>query len=161
MLESEMLWKTALGLAPLSTRFHWTSGLLFALILFSAGCAGVLINEDTGSNGEYFAEAIKQKKLATLIGMRTWGGAVGIEAHQRMMDGGTVTPPQFAPYGMNGEWLIEGHGVEPDVQIQNMPQEVLQGRDTQLDSAVDLLLQRISEEPMTLPGPPAYPDKSK
>ncbi len=125
------------------------------------GHLAVLINEDTGSNGEYFAEAIKQKKLATLIGMRTWGGAVGIEPHQRMMDGGTVTPPQFAPYGMKGEWLIEGHGVEPDVQIQNLPQDVLHGRDDQLDAAVELLLRRIAEEPMTLPNPPAFPDKSK
>ncbi|MCP4248611.1 MAG: protease, partial [bacterium] len=61
----------------------------------------VLINEDTGSNGEYFAEAIKLKGLAPIVGMRTWGGAVGIEPHQDLMDGGSVTPPQFAPYGLD------------------------------------------------------------
>ena len=75
----------------------------------------VLINEDTGSNGEMFAEAIKIKKMAPVMGMRTWGGSIGIEAHQDLVDGGTVTPPQFGLYGLNRKWLIEGTGVVPDI----------------------------------------------
>ncbi len=62
----------------------------------------MLINEDTGSNGEYFAEAIKRKGLATVIGTRTWGGAVGIEPHQDLVDGGATTPPQFGSYALDG-----------------------------------------------------------
>ncbi len=121
----------------------------------------VVMNEDTGSNGEYFAETIKIRQLAKLIGMRTWGGAVGIEPHQILLDGATTTPPQFAPFGINGEWLIEGHGVVPDIEVQNMPGDVVQGRDAQLETAISVLLEQIKEDPMPLPERPAYPKKPK
>lgn len=121
----------------------------------------VLINEDTGSCGEFFAEAIKLKGLAPLVGMRTWGGAIGIEPHQRLVDGGTTTPPQFGLFGLDRTWLIEGHGVDPDIEVQNMPGDVLKGRDTQLDRAIALVLERIDQEPKALPDVPAYPDKSR
>lgn len=121
----------------------------------------VLINENTGSNGEYFAEAIKRAGLATLVGMRTWGGAIGIEPHQDFVDGGQTTPPQFAPFGLDGTWLIEGHGVEPDVVVDNLPADVLAGRDTQLERAVALLLERIEKEPKVIPPRPDYPVKTK
>jgi len=121
----------------------------------------VLINEDTGSNGEYFSEAIKIKGLGTVIGMRTWGGAVGIEPHQNLVDGGGTTPPQFAPFGLCRKWLIEGHGVEPDIEVQNMPGEVVKGRDAQLEAGLKFLLDKIEKEPMKIPETPPYPDKSK
>jgi len=123
----------------------------------------VLINEDTGSNGEYFAYAIKVKKLATVLGVRTWGGAVGIEPHQDMVDGGGTTPPQFAPIGLDGTWIIEGHGVEPDIVVMNRPADVVAGRDAQLEAAVEHLLTRLRDEgdQWRLPGRPAYPDKSR
>ncbi|MFQ5502153.1 MAG: S41 family peptidase [Phycisphaerae bacterium] len=121
----------------------------------------VVMNEDTGSNGEYFAEAIKLKGLAHLIGMRTWGGAVGIEPHQLLVDGGTTTPPQFAPYGLDGRWLIEGHGVVPDTEVQNMPGDVIKGRDAQLEAAIAGLLEKLVSDPMTLPERPAFPVKAK
>ncbi len=123
----------------------------------------VLINEDTGSNGEYFAYAIKAKGLATVMGMRTWGGAVGIEPHQGMVDGSGTTPPQFAPVGLDGTWIIEGHGVEPDIVVVNAPADVVAGRDAQLEAAVDLLLETLARDGdrWRLPGRPDYPDKSK
>ena len=121
----------------------------------------VIINEDTGSNGEYFAEAIKIKGLAKLLGMRTWGGAVGIEPHQILVDDGNVTPPQFAPFGLNGEWLIEGHGVDPDIEVQNMPGDVVKGKDAQLQAAVKYILQKLKQDPMELPHRPVYPTKTK
>jgi tricorn protease len=120
----------------------------------------VLVNEDTGSNGEFFARAIQIKKLAPVIGMRTWGGAIGIEPHQDLIDGGTVTPPQFGLYGLDGQWLIEGWGVEPDIAVQNLPGDVLRGQDAQLETAIRYVLERISEYP-ELPPVPVYPDKSK
>jgi tricorn protease len=125
------------------------------------GHLAVLINEETGSNGEYFAQAIKLRNLAILIGMRTWGGAVGIEPHQGLMDGAVTTPPQFAPYGLDRTWLIEGTGVEPDVEVQNLPGEVLDGKDSQLEYAVRHLLDKITSDPLDIPPPPDFPDKSK
>lgn len=123
----------------------------------------VLINENTGSNGEYFAYAVQAKRLATLMGMRTWGGAVGIEPHQDMVDGGGTTPPQFGPVGMDGTWIIEGRGVTPDIVVQNMPADVVAGRDEQLEKAVSHLLQRLDDEGdrWRLPAVPDYPDKSR
>ena len=121
----------------------------------------VVINEDTGSCGEFFAEAVKLKGLAPLVGMRTWGGAIGIEVHQRLIDRGTVTPPQFGLYGLERTWLIEGHGVDPDVEVQNLPGDVVRGKDAQLDAAIALLMERIAEDPKEVPQVPAYPDKSK
>jgi tricorn protease len=121
----------------------------------------VLINEDTGSNGEYFAQAIKLKGLAKLIGMRTWGGAVGIEPHQPLVDGGTITPPQFAPYGLDAKWMIEGHGVDPDVEVQNIPGDVLKGRDAQLEAGIAYLIDKLEKEPMKIPPTPPFPKKPK
>jgi tricorn protease len=123
----------------------------------------VLINEDTGSNGEYFAEAIKLKGLATIIGVRTWGGAVGIEPHQDLVDGGVTTPPQFGLLGLDGTWLIEGHGVDPDIVVQNMPADVVAGQDAQLEAAVDFLLRKLQtdKQQWTLPHVRNFPDKSK
>ncbi|MCO6438916.1 MAG: PD40 domain-containing protein [Phycisphaerae bacterium] len=121
----------------------------------------VLLNEDTGSDGELFSETVKTHKLAPLIGMRTWGGAVGIELHQPLVDGGGTTPPQFGPYNLAGKWIIEGRGVEPDIEVQNMPGDVLKGIDAQLQAGIDNLRKRIGDDPRDLPPPPPYPDKSK
>jgi tricorn protease len=121
----------------------------------------VLINEDTGSDGEFFAEAIKILKLAPIIGMRTWGGATGIEAHQDLVDGGSVTPPQFGLYGLDRRWLIEGIGVVPDIQVQNMPGDVLHGKDAQLDAALEKVQKMMKENPREIPPTPAFPNKSR
>jgi tricorn protease len=123
----------------------------------------VLINEDTGSNGEFFSRAIQLDKLAPVMGMRTWGGAIGIEPHQDVVDGGTVTPPQFGLYGLSGDWLIEGVGVVPDIEVQNMPADVVAGKDTQLRRAVEYLSKELKDNPnkWAIPPKPAYPDKSK
>jgi tricorn protease len=127
------------------------------------GPLAVLINEDTGSNGEFFAEAVKVRGLATVIGMRTWGGAIGIEPHQDLVDGGTVTPPQFGLHDLHGKWIIEGRGVEPHLEVQNQPAAVVAGRDDQLDRAIGHLLGRLKDEGerWRIPTVPDYPDKSK
>lgn len=125
------------------------------------GPYALVINEGTGSDGEMFSEAIKIKGLAKIFGMRTWGGAFGIEPHQTLVDGGTVTPPQYGLYGLDRTWLIEGHGVDPDVEVQNMPGDVLKGVDAQLDAAVAYLMGEIRKMPAEPPGPPPYPDKAK
>ncbi len=123
----------------------------------------VLINEDTYSNGEFFSEAIKRLGLATVIGVRTWGGSTGMEPHQNMVDGGGTTPPQFGLYGLDGTWPIEGWGVVPDIVVLNLPNDVVDGNDAQLDAAIEFLLKQLkdSKGKWDLQGPPDYPDKSK
>ncbi len=125
------------------------------------GPYALLINEDTGSDGELFSEAIKIKGLAKIFGMRTWGGAFGIEAHQDLVDGGTVTPPQFGLYGLDRRWLIEGRGVDPHVEVQNLPGDVLKGKDAQLDSALGYLMELVAKNPKEVPPPPPYPNKAR
>jgi len=122
-----------------------------------------VINQDTGSCGEYFATAFQVKQMGKVVGMRTWGGAVGIEPHQDLADGGTCTPPQFAPYSpFTHEWYFEGWGVNPDVEVENWPSDVLQGKDAQLEKAIAIVLDEMDEHYKAwkeLPPPPAYPDK--
>ncbi len=121
----------------------------------------ILVNEDTGSDGEFFARACQLKKIAPVLGMRTWGGAFGIEAHQDLVDGGTVTPPQFGLYGFGGTWLFEGRGVDPDMEVQNMPGDVVKGKDAQLEAAVGYLLDQLKKDPLSIPAPPTYPNKAR
>ncbi len=123
----------------------------------------ILINEDTGSNGEFFAEAVKRKNLATVMGVRTWGGSIGIEPHQNLVDGAATTPPQFGLYALDGTWPIEGWGVEPDIIVMNMPADVVAGEDTQLDAAIEFLLFQLENSGgrWSIPATPDYPDKSK
>ncbi|MBU8871819.1 MAG: PDZ domain-containing protein [Gemmatimonadales bacterium] len=123
----------------------------------------VLINEDTYSNGEFFAEAVKRLGLATTIGVRTWGGSTGIEPHQDMVDGGGTTPPQFGLYGLDGSWPIEGWGVEPDIVVLNLPKDVVADKDSQLDAAIEFLQKQLEKSggQWAIPGPPAYLDKAK
>jgi tricorn protease len=127
------------------------------------GPLAVLINEETFSNGEYFAQAIKLKGLGPLIGKRTWGGAVGIETHQNLVDGGGTSPPQFGLLGLDGSWLIEGRGVQPDIEVENDPVDLLQGKDAQLEFAVQHLLDELQRDGATwaLPEKVSYPDKSR
>lgn len=123
----------------------------------------VLINEETYSNGEFFAEAVKRLGIATTIGVRTWGGSTGIEAHQDLVDGGRTTPPQFGLYGLDGSWPIEGWGVVPEIVVVNMPADVVAGQDAQLDHAIDYLLQQLADGhgKWDIPPVPAYPNKAK
>jgi len=121
----------------------------------------ILVNEDTGSSGEWFAEGIKRKGMAPIIGMRTWGGVVGIEPHQPLVDGGMISAPQFGPYGLDGTWPVEGHGVDPDIEVQNMPGDVLKGRDAQLEKAVEHVLAELASGKWAQPTMPAYPVKAK
>ena len=84
-----------------------------------------------------------------------------MEAHQNLVDGGVVTPPQFGPFGFDRTWLIEGHGVDPDIEVPNLPADVLEGTDSQLEAGIRFLLNKIKEAPMDIPPTPPFPDKSK
>jgi tricorn protease len=120
-----------------------------------------LINEDTSSDGDIFSHAFRQWKIGPLIGKRTWGGAVGITDHGPLLDGGVVFVPEFGTADENGHWIIEGHGVDPDIVVEQDPVAVLQGHDPQLERGVAELMQRLPSTPAGLPRRAAPPVKTE
>lgn len=120
----------------------------------------VLVNENTYSDGEAFADGFKKLELGTTIGTRTWGGEIWLNSSNRLSDNGIARTPMFGVYGDNGEWLIEGHGFVPDIEIDNLPHATYKGEDAQLDAAIELLQKLIKEDPREVPPVPDHPDKS-
>jgi tricorn protease len=119
----------------------------------------VLTNEYNGSDGEAFIEHFKDRKLGTVIGVPSWGGLVGILNGQRTVDNGTVQQSNNAFWGGDGKWLVENHGADPDIVVENDPASMMAGRDRQLETAVEILMKKIKEEPFKFPERPAYPKK--
>ncbi|MBI3123057.1 MAG: PD40 domain-containing protein [Ignavibacteriales bacterium] len=127
----------------------------------SAGQFVLLANENTGSDGEAFIEHFKERKLGTVVGVPTWGGLVGIINAQRTIDNGSVNQSNNAFYNKDGKWLVENHGADPDVLIDNDPASVMAGKDAQLDKAIEVIKEKIKKNPFTFPPVPAYPVKLK
>lgn len=121
----------------------------------------MLINGMAGSGGDMFPALFKQNKLGSLIGMRTWGGLVGISGNPRMVDGSSVTAPTFAYYEKDGTWGIEGHGVDPDIKVIDDPAKMVDGGDPQLDAAIELMLSEVKQNGYKAPDRPAYPNRAK
>jgi len=119
-----------------------------------------LINEDTASDGDIFSNAFRQWKIGALIGKRTWGGVVGITDHGPLLDGGTVFVPEFGTADENGRWIIEGHGVDPDIVVEQDPVEVMKGHDPQLERGVSELLKLLPATRSGLPQQAAPPVKT-
>ncbi|UCE41012.1 MAG: PD40 domain-containing protein [Candidatus Aminicenantes bacterium] len=120
----------------------------------------VLCDEDTASDGEAFAEGFKRLGLGKVIGTRTWGGEIWLSSNNRLTDRGLARAPQTGVYGPEREWLIEGHGVDPDMVVDNLPHETFNGKDAQLEAAIAYLKEQIRLHPVDIPEPPPYPDKS-
>ncbi|MEL7498109.1 MAG: S41 family peptidase [Planctomycetota bacterium] len=121
----------------------------------------MLINGPAGSGGDMFPALFKQNKLGKLIGKRTWGGLVGISGGPSLIDGASVTMPSFAYYEKDGTWGIEGHGVDPDIEVVDDPAKMVDGGDPQLDVAIKEMLKEIEANGFKPPKRPAYPDRSK
>ena len=121
----------------------------------------MLINGLAGSGGDMFPALFRQNELGKLIGTRTWGGLVGISGNPQMIDGSSVTAPTFAYYETDGTWGIEGHGVDPDVEVIDDPAKMVDGGDPQLDAAIELMLSEIESNGYKAPKRPAYPDRQK
>jgi len=119
------------------------------------GPLACLTNEYSASDGDIFPYMFKFYKLGPTIGMRTWGGVRGIRGEIPLMDGGYVTRPEFAIYGLDSHWVVENHGVEPDMVVDNLPELVMAGHDPQLEKAIDYLMQKIPANPTGLPPRPA------
>jgi tricorn protease len=119
----------------------------------------MLINGMSGSGGDMFPALFKQNKLGKLIGRRTWGGLVGISGNPGLIDGSGVTAPTFAYYENDGTWGIEGHGVDPDIDVIDDPALMLDGGDPQLDAAIKHIQGELKKNPYKPVKRPAYPDR--
>ena len=120
----------------------------------------VLCDQKTASDGEAFAEGIRRLGLGKVIGMRTWGGEIWLSASNRLADSGIATAAENGVYGPDGKWLIEGHGVDPDIVVDNLPHASFEGSDAQLDAALQFLKEQIQKDPRPVPKPPPYPNKA-
>jgi tricorn protease len=120
-----------------------------------------LINETSASDGDIFPQRFRDAGLGPLIGKRTWGGVVGISGLGPLLDGGEVTVPIEGTNDIHGNWIIEGHGVDPDIVVENDPADVIAGRDPQLERGIKEVLAAMEKAPMKLPSRPPDPVKTK
>jgi tricorn protease len=120
----------------------------------------VLCDENTSSDGEAFAEGFKRLGIGKVIGTRTWGGEVWLSSSNYLVDRGIATAAEFGVFGPDGTWLVEGHGVDPDIIVDNLPHETFLGKDAQLQAAIDHLRQLIKEKPIPPIVTPKAPDKA-
>jgi tricorn protease len=119
------------------------------------GHKAMLCNEDNFSDGELFVESWKRLKLGPVVGMRTGGGEVGSGGGYRLIDGGSIYVPNYGAY-MDGEWLVEGHGATPTVEIDQDPNEQMAGKDPQLDKAIEILKAELQKDPISIPTHPPF-----
>lgn len=120
----------------------------------------VLCDEQTASDGEAFTEGFKRLGLGKVIGTRTWGGEVWLSFSNTEADNGIASAAEFGVYGPEGKWLIEGHGTDPDITVDNLPRATFSGEDDQLQAALKLLKEEIQADPRPVPPHPPYSDKS-
>jgi tricorn protease len=120
----------------------------------------VLVDEGTASDGEAFAEGFRRLGLGKVIGTRTWGGEIWLSSSNRLVDRGIATAAETGVYGPEGQWLIEGHGVDPDIVVDNEPHATFRGGDAQLDAAIKYLQDEIRAHPVPVPAAPKYPNKA-
>jgi tricorn protease len=95
-----------------------------------------------------------------MIGTRTWGGEIWLSFDNWLVDHGIASAAEVGVYGPEGKWLIEGHGVDPDLVVDNLPHATFLGEDAQLKAAVDYLLEQIRLKPVTVPPAPPRPVKA-
>ncbi|MCH8508778.1 MAG: hypothetical protein LAT64_08420 [Phycisphaerales bacterium] len=121
------------------------------------GPKAMLINGNAGSGGDMFPWLFRHNEIGKLIGTRTWGGLIGITGVPGLIDGGYTAVPTFGFYTTEGRWSIEGYGVDPDIEVIADPSKFVDGRDPQLDAAIEHLLAEIDANPYQRPESPADP----
>ncbi len=126
----------------------------------SFGPKAMLINGWSGSGGDCFPFYFKQSKLGPLVGQRTWGGLIGMTGVPALVDGGAVTVPTFGIYSKDGEWIIEGYGVAPDVEVVDDPGLMARGGDSQLERGVAEVMKSLRKNPPATVKKPKYPDRA-
>jgi tricorn protease len=119
------------------------------------------MDQYSASDGDIFPYRFQKMKIGKTIGRRSWGGVVGIRGPLPFVDGGTLHRPEFANYDLEGKtWPIEGHGVDPDIEVYNSPADEFKGIDKQLDKAIEVILEDLKSR-KDIPAPPPYPKKNK
>ena len=127
----------------------------------SAGIFGpkvMLVNEYSGSGGDLLPWMFKRAKLGPVVGKRTWGGLVGIGGYPPLIDGGSVTAPHFGFWSPEGKWEVENYGTPVDVEVDLDPKAWREGRDPQLERAVELAMAELKRNPPPTLAKPAFPD---
>jgi tricorn protease len=144
-----MFWNQREGQAP-----SWNMQYAFR------GHLVVICDAATASDGEAFAEGFRRLGLGKVIGQRTWGGEIWLSSSNVLVDQGIASAAEFGVYGPEGTWLIEGHGVDPDIVVDNPPHATFKGEDAQLEAAIKHLEQLVKEKPIPPALPPSFPDKA-
>jgi tricorn protease len=126
-----------------------------------AGPKAMLANAWSGSGGDCFPWLFRENKLGPVIGTRTWGGLIGMTGCPPLVDGGHVTVPTFGIYDKSSQWIIEGSGVQPDIEVIDDPAQVAKGTDPQLDRAIREVLDALGKNPPAHPHKPAYTDRTR
>jgi tricorn protease len=123
------------------------------------GPMAAILDERSSSDGDIFPYMFREAGLGPLIGRRSWGGVVGINNTGPLIDGGSISVPLSGLANTKGEWVIEGHGVDPDIDVENDPKSVLAGKDPQLERAVAELMKQLQGRKVALPPMPPAPVK--
>jgi tricorn protease len=118
-----------------------------------------ITNQFAGSDGDIFSHCFKLYGLGTLVGMRTWGGVVGINPYHELVDGTVTTQPEYSFWFLDAGWTVENYGTDPDVEVDIAPQDSAAGIDPQMERALALIETALTAAPAR-PAFPPYPDRS-
>ncbi len=129
------------------------------------GIMVALTNQFAGSDGDIFSHAFKLYELGPLVGKRTWGGVIGINPYHRLVDGTVTTQPEFSFWFVDVGWRVENYGTDPDYDVDIAPHDDREGRDPQMDRALELISAALAAAPprkttfdgrpqLTIPGRP-------
>jgi tricorn protease len=120
----------------------------------------MIIDETAGSGGDMLPWMFRKFKVGTLVGKRTWGGLVGILGFPEFIDGGSVTAPNVAIWTKEG-FVVENVGIEPDIEVEQWPADIINGKDPQLEKAIQVALDELAKNPPEVPVRPPYTEKMK
>lgn len=147
---------------PLLSYWHTREGADFTTPFAAIfGPKAMVINEFAGSGGDAMPWMFRKAAIGPLVGKRTWGGLVGVYDYPPLIDGGGVTAPRLAFWNPNGTWDVENNGVAPDVEVEHDPKAVREGRDPQLEKAVEWVLDSLKKNPLPQHKRPPYPNYHK
>jgi tricorn protease len=147
---------------PLLSYWHTREGADFTTPFAAIfGPKAMIINEFAGSGGDAMPWMFRRAGIGPLIGKRTWGGLVGIYDYPQLVDGGSVTAPRLAFWNPDGTWDVENNGVAPDIEVELDPKAVREGRDPQLERAIQVVMDALKKNPLPKHQRPAYPNYHK
>jgi tricorn protease len=152
------------GLLERKTLSYWQRNGLSAMKTPGVAHNGpkvMLTNGYSSSGGDAFPYYFRKKGLGKLIGTRTWGGLVGMSGNAGLVDGGYIAVPRFGIYNEDEQWIIEGTGVSPDIEVVDRPEQLAKGIDPCIEKAVEVLLKELQQNPVKKVNAPAPPDRSK